>query len=421
MKRFFGLYIIFFLLVLAVPVRAQDEPLVPEPVGLRPDAPTYALHGPYWVGTQEFLIEDSTNPERPLLLTVWYPASNPDGLPEESFLPLDYFPIIPEGNSIRVAAITNALPDQQAAPYPLAIYSHGNFGSRLYSVYLQAHLASYGFVVLSADHPNDTMTEWGAPIENPLESFFIRSQDIMRIIAYADELTAEGGGLAGLIDTEHIAVMGVSFGGYTAWRAGGARLDYTYFKEWCESIAVQDPAADPFDDCGMFLSNESELAASAGLPEMPEDGLFPAEFDPRVDAVVDMNGVSGYLFGERGLQEVQVPVLIIGSSADTTVNYQNNELLAFQNFTGTKALVTFENAEHSVVQDGCAVRPIWIELGVTMFCTDPVWDMDRAHDLVNHFTTAFLLDELKGDEVAAAALAPDAVSFPGIRYEAQGF
>ena len=43
--------------------------------------------------------------------------------------------------------------------------------------------------------------------------------------------------------------------------------------------------------------------------------------------------------------------------------------------------------------------------------------MDRAHDLTNHFATAFLLSVLKGDAQAAAALAPEAVQFPGITYE----
>jgi len=54
-------------------------------------------------------------------------------------------------------------------------------------------------------------------------------------------------------------------------------------------------------------------------------------------------------------------------------------------------------------------------------CADPVWDVDRAHDLIDHFVTAFLLATLKGDAEAAAALAPDAVSFPGIAYETTGF
>jgi hypothetical protein len=52
---------------------------------------------------------------------------------------------------------------------------------------------------------------------------------------------------------------------------------------------------------------------------------------------------------------------------------------------------------------------------------DAVWDKDRIHDLIHHFSTAFLLAELKADEDAAAMLAPDAVAFPGISYEAQGY
>ena len=47
--------------------------------------------------------------------------------------------------------------------------------------------------------------------------------------------------------------------------------------------------------------------------------------------------------------------------------------------------------------------------------------MDRAHDLINHFVTAFLLAELKGDGEAAAALAPQNVNFPGIQYETTGY
>ena len=57
MKRFAGLFFFIGLLMLLVtPLAAQEA--TPEPVGLRPDAPTYALHGPYWVGTREFVIPD---------------------------------------------------------------------------------------------------------------------------------------------------------------------------------------------------------------------------------------------------------------------------------------------------------------------------------------------------------------------------
>jgi len=37
-------------------------------------------------------------------------------------------------------------------------------------------------------------------------------------------------------------------------------------------------------------------------------------------------------------------------------------------------------------------------------CFDPVWDKIRVQDLIDHFSIAFLLDTLKDDEAAHAAL-----------------
>jgi hypothetical protein len=81
--------ILFVLLIaaLALPVlgispsaSAQEGPK-PEAVGLRPDAPSYAVNGPYWVGIQDFPItfeyQDGTTRES--RVTIWYPALNPDG------------------------------------------------------------------------------------------------------------------------------------------------------------------------------------------------------------------------------------------------------------------------------------------------------------------------------------------------------
>jgi len=69
----------------------------------------------------------------------------------------------------------------------------------------------------------------------------------------------------------------------------------------------------------------------------------------------------------------------------------------------------------------CDVMPFYTEVGFDNGCRDQVWDMARVHDLINHFTTAFLLAELKGDTTAAAALSPDLAAFPGVSYVAQGF
>ena len=81
--------------------------------------------------------------------------------------------------------------------------------------------------------------------------------------------------------------------------------------------------------------------------------------------------------------------------------------------------MVFDNADHGIFAN--TADDYLIQHGWYPFTSDSVWNMDRAHDLTNHFTTAFLLDVLKGDKDAHAALAPDAVKFPGIQYEAQGY
>ena len=100
--------------------------------------------GPHPVGARDFVIDDA---ERPLDVTVWYPALNPDGVPETaSYLLGNIFPV--PGQALRDAA-----PDAAGGPYPLVIFSHGFGGFRAQSTYLTEHLASHGSWVMAADHP----------------------------------------------------------------------------------------------------------------------------------------------------------------------------------------------------------------------------------------------------------------------------
>ena len=83
-------------------------------------------------------------------------------------------------------------------------------------------------------------------------------------------------------------------------------------------------------------------------------------------------------------------------------------------------MVVFANADHLLFFNQCRDMS-WLIANTFWACSDPVWDMDRAHDLINHFVTAFLMAELKGDSEASTALAPENVAFPGIQYETIGF
>lgn len=64
--------------------------------------------------------------------------------------------------------------------------------------------------------------------------------------------------------------------------------------------------------------------------------------------------------------------------------------------------------------------PALIALGRFEQCSDLVWDMQRAHDLTNHFATAFFLAILKDDPAALAALEPTKNEYIAVRYQRDG-
>jgi len=411
-KRYFELVAVLalFLLVCISPVLAQNQDL-PLPAGLRPDAPAYALHGPYWVGTQSLVIEDEENP---LNVRVWYPALNPEAAAEIITYTISWMKYQVDATSdIAGHALADAAPDAGAAPYPLVVFSHGLGTESIFYAWLVEHVASYGFVVIAPDHWEFT-DETSSDL---VRTTVVRPQAITRALDYAEALTAPDGILAGMIDMEHVAVAGHSYGGYIALAAAGARYDMTAFRDRCAALAPDDPNA----FLCVFANSETPMAELAGLSSAPE-GLWPPMGDERVDTIVTIAGDS-YMFGEAGLATVTMPVLAIGGTLDTSTPYDWGVRPTYDYIASEqKILATFEYAGHFMASTSCADAPSIADvLGAFYFCSDPVWEMNRAHDLMNHFTTAFLLDELKGDTDAAAVLLPDAVNFEGIRYEAAGF
>jgi predicted dienelactone hydrolase len=401
-----GFVLLIGLLALAVmPLAAQDEGPPPR-TGLRPDAPPYAIRGPHPVGTMEMVIDPDG--DRPLPVTVWYPAVSdaPEG-------PHTYVVETPPA-AFEGQALPEALPNVSSGPYPLAIWSHGHLVNRYFALFLTEHLASYGFVVIAVDHTGDTIANLDDE-ESFIRSHATRPNDITRVIDFAENATAVGGELETLIDLEHVAVMGQSSGAFTTFLAAGAQRDFGALNAYC----VDNP--DDFFVCGQLKGQEETLAALVGLDEVPE-GLWPSVGDSRVDAIVPMAPGNAVAFGPRGLAAIQVPALVMIGTLDVYLPYDSFGPPTYEAISGEpKALVTFQGGSHMLFTNACSASPWMIEAGWWFFCSEPIWDLDRSHDLTNHFVTAFLLDVLKGDAEAHAALAPDAVSFPGITYEAEGF
>lgn len=101
----------------------RPEPQPPQ--GLRPDAPPYAVRGPFAVGARDFVMADGNYM---VPLTVWYPALNPNQAKEAIAYQITEgitsVPDIPAAERIlKGRALPSAAPDTAHGPYPLVIFS----------------------------------------------------------------------------------------------------------------------------------------------------------------------------------------------------------------------------------------------------------------------------------------------------------
>ncbi len=350
----------------------------------------YAEQGPFWVGARQSTLPDDGE-GRPVPITMWYPAlaQHVSGGTTTTGAPAA------DGSAAVQGALVDAPPELAAGPFPLLVLSPGLGGPAGVYTPLAVHLASYGFVVVGADHGDKFLDAAGATTA----LLYDRPHDVVREIAYADLLTAPDGALAGLIDTEQIAVFGHSTGGTTTFQAGGARVDFSALEAWCLD-KMEDPLA--LETC-QFVGQRDVLAAKHGVDASQGDPL-PSLWDSRVDALVAMApGGELHAFGDEGMSAVQVPTLILQGAADEVVSPEYNAQWAFDQIgSANKTLAEFDGGTHLMF----------------IFCCgyDVIAGGPRVEDLSAHLTTAFLLDILKGDKTAHAALLPDAVSFDGVEY-----
>jgi predicted dienelactone hydrolase len=385
---------------------AAQEAVYPPHKGIRSDAPRYGVHGPYWVGTTTIAAQTDLHPTHAVL---WYPAFNPDGLEEANAYPFDYWP--PRQLTVSGHAFQEAAPDTTQAPYPLVIFAHGWTASPYTTVFLCEHLASQGFVVMAIEYADNSGTENTATFEF---GFYTRPRDVTWQIDYAATLNAVGGPTKGMIDLERVAVVGYSLGGETALAIAGGRLDLSGLEPICSGYPAYQWMCTDIDQQG--------LARLAGLDEVPQ-GMRPSWSDSRVDSMV---ALSPWVLGlsADSLHEITIPAMVVVGSADSSVipEFEFYKSLAYDSLgSAMKSFVVFENGDHLLWHNTCQDWPWLMDDNPESICHDLVWDMDRAHDLLNHFVTAFLLATLNNEPGAVGALKPSAPRFPGITLERTGF
>jgi Platelet-activating factor acetylhydrolase, isoform II len=188
-----------------VRIRAQHlAQRVYPPMNLGPTG----LLGPHPVGVRTLDLVDPSRPNpvgagsRPLVTEVYYPstAEAVAGVPRD---------VLVAGITYRTATYRDVV--RAPGAFPLVVYSHGSPSTRVDDFHLLTHLASHGFVVVSAEHPgNNYLNPTGDPatLENrPLDVRFLIDQ----FLAFNAEA---GNFFEGAIDPARIGGSGYSTGGY---------------------------------------------------------------------------------------------------------------------------------------------------------------------------------------------------------------
>jgi predicted dienelactone hydrolase len=188
------------------------------------EASAYAGPGPYPVGVTEI----TTGPTP---ISVFYPAvdGSERGKPPATYDLRDW---LPRGDAAKVAglpdfamAATRDLPPAVDGPFPLVLFSHGFAGYRLQSTFLTTHLASWGFVVASVEHPYRNLTAVFGDLSAFAGSIGTdRSPDVAQLLGAIDVVKADTNDAASAIhglrvDTTHVGAVGHSLGGFAVFAA----------------------------------------------------------------------------------------------------------------------------------------------------------------------------------------------------------
>ena len=146
-----------------------------------------------------------------------------------------------------------------------------------------------------------------------------------------------------------MAVIGHSYGGYTALAAAGAQMDTSSLKAACETARkTGDPLAFL---CDALLPHLDDMADLAGLGALPT-GLWPAWADPRVDAVVSMAGYYryGFSFVPKNICDLaKTPMWVFHGGKDQNVALEWEQALvdALRECGGDVQFTLYPDADHS--------------------------------------------------------------------------
>jgi predicted dienelactone hydrolase len=232
---------------------------------------------------------------------------------------------------------------QNPTQNPLVVISHGFGANRRFLSYLGKHLASYGVTVAAIEHPGSNGVAVNSAMGNgsdlakllPPDEFINRPQDVSFLLDELGKLNSQPGKLQGKFNTENVSIIGHSLGGYTALALVGGEIDISSVRDFCKkSLSIMNPPGD-------WLQ-----CAAASLPSQKMQFL-----DKRIKSAIALNPLVGKLFGNKGLNKISQPVLILTGTEDALTPALKHQIAPFDQLRGTKYLVTAVGGTHLSISD----------------------------------------------------------------------
>ncbi|MEP3329014.1 dienelactone hydrolase [Sedimentitalea sp.] len=362
-----------------------------------PNAPELAAYGDLNVGVRQIEMVNpgqidilSIDPEadkpetlptydRPLTVELWYPAES--GVTGETsmkaFLRDGTTEVTLTGRAVRDAA-------PAGEGYPLILISHGYPGNRFLMSHLAENLASKGYVVASIDHTDSTyrtQAAFGSTLVN-------RSLDQLFVLEELSQVAGDDGDFAGLFNADNAGLIGYSMGGYGAIVTAGGGVT---------EASVGYPWGAPHGTLGIHLAGSDTHNA---LP------------DARIKTAVAIGpwGMNTGFWNAEGLAGIQIPMLFIAGSEDETSLYEEGVRAIWENASDLPhALLTYINGGHNTAAPIPAPKESYYfsedkGFNISEHYSDPVWDTVRMNNIAQHFITAWMDTQLKGDTEKAGHL-----------------
>lgn len=368
------------------------------------DAPALALPGPSPVGFRSAEIVHKNQPDlllldqasgslgqsdRPLPLAVWYPSATGSGTRACYRIPTP--PVggpVPAGAPKEMGDCGVAHTDAPVTKEkrPVVLLSHGLGGWATGWSQLAENLASKGYLVIAIDHRDRDATLPGGQQLSFAISAMSRPADQRFLLQALESRSAIlPPWLLGMADSENIALVAYSMGGFGAIIAAGAGV----------TPGGALDAAFPGRALGPWRAGN--LAYEAGRPKNLKALVLLAPFG---------GGLPWRAWTPDALKKIALPSLFIDGDQDDVVDFSGGVRWLFETMTASdRRLLVYQNARHNIAMDPTPSQMLGYFLYREHY-DEPVWRSDRLLSINAHMITAFLGQTLQGKQDFARYLAP---------------